>query len=63
MRAMRFAIKACGISTVLAMGLGSSYFLKGRPMGQWVDAFLYVLLGMFLLAICLPQLGSCSPDR
>ena len=53
---MRFAITVCGVSTVFALGLlGSSYFLKGWPMGQWVDAALYVLLGMFLLAICLPQ--------
>src|SRR3982750_1835172 len=53
---MRFAIKACAISTLLAIGLlTSSYFLKGRPIGQWVDALLYVLLGAFLLALALPQ--------
>jgi hypothetical protein len=53
---MRFAINACAISAVIAMALlGSSYFLKGLPVGQWVDAFLYVLLGAFVLAICLPQ--------
>ena len=53
---MRFAITACGISSVLALALlGSAYFLKGSPMGPWVDALLYVLLGTFLLAICLPQ--------
>ena len=33
----------------------SSYFLKGLPAGQWVDAALYVLLGTLLLAVCLPQ--------
>ena len=53
---MRFAITACGVSTVLALGLlGSSYFLKDSPAGQWVDAALYVLLGTLLLAICFPQ--------
>ena len=56
MAAMRFAITACGLSTVLALGLlGSSYFLKTSPAGQWADAALYVLLGTLLLAICLPQ--------
>ena len=53
---MRFAITACTLSTVLALGLlGSSYSLKGSPAGQWVDAALYVLLGTLGLAICLPQ--------
>ena len=53
---MRFAINACGVSTVLATGLlASSYLLKGSPVGSWVDAALYVMLGTFLLAICVPQ--------
>jgi peptidoglycan/LPS O-acetylase OafA/YrhL len=53
---MSFAIKACAISTLLAAALlCSSYFLKGQQLGEWVDAFLYILLGMFLLLLCLPQ--------
>ena len=56
MVAMRFAISACSISALLATGLlGSSYLLKGSPVGPWVDAFLYVLLGTLMLAICVPQ--------
>ena len=53
---MSFAIKACGVSSLLAAALlCSSYFLKGQPVGEWVDAFLYVALGMFLLTLCIPQ--------
>ena len=53
---MTFAIRACSIAAVLAAALlCSSYFLKGHPAGDWVDAILYVLLGMFLLSLCLPQ--------
>ena len=53
---MRLAINACGVSTVLAVGLlASSYFLKGSRVGPWLDAALYVLLGTFLLAICVPR--------
>ena len=45
---MRFAIRMILGATLLAAALvASSWFLRGNPIGDWVDAALYVALGGF----------------
>ena len=36
--------------------LSSAWFLKNNPLGDWVDAFLYVGLGCFLAIQTFPAL-------
>jgi uncharacterized membrane protein len=40
-------VGACLFAAAL---IASSYFLKGSPTGDWVDAFLYLGLACFLLS-------------
>ena len=45
--AVRMIVGACLFAAAL---IASSYFLKGSPTGDWVDAFLYLGLACFLLS-------------
>jgi len=54
-----------GMSVLSAALIGSSWALKGRPAGEWVDATLYLAMGGFFasrVSLALPRKagGACT---
>jgi hypothetical protein len=63
---MRIAIRlVLGMTLLAAALIGSSWGLKGNPVGDWVDAAIYVAMGCFFTSqviLAFPQRFGQSPQ-
>jgi hypothetical protein len=63
---MRVAVRLVVGMTLLAVALiGSSWGLKGNPLGDWVDAAIYLAMGCFFVSqviLVFPRRSGQSPQ-